>query len=94
MLASRGDQLLQVALMMGLFGIGAALPVLTLAFLSRAAMLKMRGQLLSAGKAGKKLLGLALLIVATLILTGIDKSIETWLVLNSPQWLTELTTRF
>lgn len=93
-LASRGDQLLQVALMMGLFGIGAALPVLTLAFLSRAAMLKMRGQLLSAGKAGKKLLGLALLIVATLILTGIDKSIETWLVLNSPQWLTELTTRF
>jgi cytochrome c-type biogenesis protein len=29
-----------------------------------------------------------------LVLTGLDKAIETVLVAISPQWLTDLTTRF
>ncbi|MFO1271163.1 MAG: cytochrome c biogenesis CcdA family protein [Rubrivivax sp.] len=93
-LASQGTQLPQVALLMGLFGLGAALPVAGLALASRAAMTKARGRLLQAGKTGKLLMGAVLLAVAALIVSGADKPLEAWLVEVSPAWLTELTTRF
>lgn len=93
-LASQGTQLLQVALLMALFGLGAALPVIVLAGVSRATMLRHRGRLLQAGRRGKGLMGAALVGVALLILTGADKPVETWLLDHSPQWLTTLTTRF
>ena len=93
-LASQGSQLPQVALLMGIFGIGAALPVVVLAYVSRSAMLKMRGKLVQAGKTGKMILGAIMIALSVLILTGADKPIETWLVDQSPAWLTQLTTRF
>ncbi len=93
-LASQGTQLPQVALLMGVFGIGAALPVVALAYVSRSAMMKMRGKLMQAGKTGKMLLGIIMIALAALILTGVDKSVEAWLVDQSPSWLTKLTTRF
>lgn len=93
-LASQGSQLPQVALLMGIFGAGAALPVVALAYVSRNAMLKMRGRLMQAGKTGKALLGATMLALSALILSGTDKLLETWLVQQSPAWLTELTTRF
>ncbi len=93
-LASQGAHLGQVALLMGIFGIGAALPVVGLAYVSRAAMTRIRGRLMSAGKAGKAALGATMLVIALLILTGADKALEAWLVDNSPAWLTSLTTRF
>jgi cytochrome c biogenesis protein CcdA len=93
-LASQGAHLPQVALLMGVFGLGAALPVIVLAYLSRAAMLKVRGQLMQAGKTGKTILGLVMVSIALMILTGADKPLEAWLVQISPDWLTDLTTRF
>lgn len=93
-LASQGANLPQVASLMGVFGLGAALPVVALAYASRSAMLKMRGSMMRAGQAGKTLLGAALVAVAAVILLGLDKPAETWLVERSPAWLTELTTRF
>ena len=93
-LASQGADLPAVALLMGVFGIGAALPVVVLAYLSRSAMLRSRGTLMQAGKAGKTLLGAALLAVAVFILSGFDKPMEAWMVDHSPAWLTRLTTRF
>lgn len=93
-LASQGSQLLQVALLMTLFGLGAALPVLMLALLSHSTMLRFRGRLLQAGKGGKALMGAALVGVALLILSGADKPLEAWLVDISPDWLTRLTTLF
>ncbi|MEP6791855.1 MAG: cytochrome c biogenesis CcdA family protein [Ramlibacter sp.] len=93
-LASQGSHLAQVALLMGIFGIGAALPVVGLAYVSRGAMTKIRGGLMRAGKAGKTVLGAFMLLIAAMILSGVDKSVETWLVDASPAWLTELTTRF
>ena len=93
-LASRGTQLPQVALLMGLFGIGAALPLVVLAHVSRAGMARARGQLLRAGKTGKWLLGALLVALAALILSGADKHLEGWLLDLSPAWLTALTTRF
>lgn len=93
-LASQGAQLPQVVFLMGLFGIGAALPVVILAYVSRTAMMKVRGQLMQAGKTGKIVLGLIMVSVAVMILTGMDKRVEAWLVEISPDWLTALTTRF
>ena len=93
-LASQGSNLPQVASLMGVFGVGAALPVLALAYASRSAMSKMRGSMMRAGQAGKTLLGAALVAVAAVILLGLDKPAEAWLVDRSPAWLTELTTRF
>lgn len=93
-LASQGTHLPQVALLMGIFGIGAALPVVILAYLSRAAMMKVRGRLMQAGKTGKLILGFVMVAMAVMILSGADKPLEAWLVELSPQWLTALTTRF
>jgi cytochrome c-type biogenesis protein len=93
-LASQGSHLPQVALLMGLFGLGAALPVVALAYLSRAVMMKMRGKLMQAGKTGKRVLGIIMVAVSVMILTGVDKSLEVWLVQISPDWLTALTTQF
>jgi cytochrome c biogenesis protein CcdA len=93
-LASQGSHLPQVALLMGVFGLGAALPVVALAYVSRSAMGRVRRRLLEAGRAGKTLVGLALVTLALLILTGADKGLESWLLVHSPAWLTTLTTRF
>ncbi len=94
LLASQGSHLPQVALLMGIFGIGAAMPVVGLAYLSRAAMMKVRGKLMQAGKTGKIVLGAVMVAIAALILSGADKPLEAWLVEVSPAWLTTLTTRF
>jgi cytochrome c-type biogenesis protein len=70
-LASQGSHLPQVALLMGIFGLGAALPVVALAYVSRGAMTKMRGKLMQAGKTGKMILGDFMLAVAAMILSGL-----------------------
>lgn len=93
-LASQGKDLAQVALVMASFGVGAALPLLLLGMLSRQTLLAWRTKLMSAGSTGKFVLGALLLIVGIAILTGFDKAIEAALVAASPEWLTELTTRY
>ena len=94
LLAAKGENLGQVALTMLAFGIGAALPLMLLGFLSREAMQRWRGRLLEAGKGGKTLLGALLLAIGLLIASGLDKRLEAALVDASPEWLTNLTTRF
>jgi cytochrome c biogenesis protein CcdA len=93
-LAAKGEDLGQVALTMLAFGVGAALPLMVLGFVSREAMMRWRGRLMEAGKGGKMLLGVLLVAVGLLVATGADKKVETFLVDASPQWLTDLTTRY
>ena len=93
-LASQGRQLGQIALLMLLFGLGAGTPLLVIGTLSREAMGRMRGKLLATGERGKWLLGGALVLMGVFILTGWDNGFEAWVLDRSPQWLTDLTTRF
>ncbi|MGE3914973.1 MAG: cytochrome c biogenesis CcdA family protein [Hyphomicrobiaceae bacterium] len=93
-LASQGKDLGQVTATMLAFGIGAALPLLALGTLSRQMMLKLRGRMMSAGGPLKAALGVLLVVVGLLVLTGLDKRAEAALVAASPDWLTRLTTRF
>jgi hypothetical protein len=46
------------------------------------------------GRVTKIALGILVVAIGVLVVVGIDKSIETALVAASPQWLTDLTTRF
>jgi len=93
-LASQGKQRAQVAGVMALFGVGAALPLVLVGHCSRTAMMRVRSTLMSAGVVGKYLLGALMIAVGVLILTGTEKVIEAWLVAISPEWLTAITTRF
>jgi len=93
-LAAQGKDLGQVALTMGVFGVGAALPLLLLGVLSRETFRRWRGHLASAGGGFKTALGVILVVTAASLLFGFDKTIETNLAVASPDWLTHLTTRF
>jgi cytochrome c-type biogenesis protein len=94
LLAARGEDLGAVAATMGVFGLGAGTPLLVLGLLSRKAFARWRDPLLAAGKRLKQALGLLFLALGLLVLTGTDKALEAALVSASPEWLTELTTRF
>jgi cytochrome c-type biogenesis protein len=93
-LASQGKDLRKIALLMLLFGVGAAAPLVLLGFVSRTSLMKVRGRLLNAGKIGKRLLGIVTLALGVLIATGVDKSVEAWILDRTPDWLTALTTKF
>jgi len=93
-LAAQGTDVPQVAGTMLLFGVGAATPLLLLGMLSREVLVRTRKQLLAAGQGVQAGLGVLLVLIGLAILTGFDKRIETGLVNASPQWLTDLTTRF
>ena len=93
-LASQGRDVVQIALLMLIFGLGAAAPLVLLGSLSRTRMIAIRGRLLSAGQYGKQVFGVVMVGIGILIATGTDKALETWILDRSPQWLTELTTRF
>ncbi|MGC6376760.1 cytochrome c biogenesis CcdA family protein [Bisgaard Taxon 45] len=93
-LASQGEALASVALVMMIFSLGAVIPLITIGLLSRQFFREKRERLANAGQKGRNLMGWSLLAVGLLVLTGFDKQIEIWLVELSPEWLTDLTTRF
>jgi cytochrome c-type biogenesis protein len=91
MLAAQGRDLGWVALTMLLFGLGSALPFLVLGTLTRETLMRWRDRLMSAGKGGKMLLGGILTLMGLLILSGLDKTFETWAMPFIPQFLVDLS---
>lgn len=91
-LASQGENLTAVALTMAMFGLGAAGGLSVVGLGARA--LVARGTLRKFGEGGRRFLGWALVLMAVLILTQLDRMLEAALVEASPAWLTELTTRY
>ena len=94
LLAAQERHLPLVAMTMFAFGLGAALPLFALGLLFRQSLTRWRDRLFSAGQGARMALGALFVVVGLLVLSGLDKAIETALVNASPQWLTELTTRF
>lgn len=93
-LAAQGRNLGEVALTMSLFGLGAAAPLLAIGLLSREAFARWRGRFLVAGSSAKIAFGGLLAVIGLAVLSGFDKKAETFLVEMSPQWVTDLTSRF
>lgn len=94
LLASRGENLGAVAGVMLLFGLGAAAPLLGIGMLSRTALQRLRGGLMTGGRYGRLVLGLSMAAAGLLVLTGVDKQIESAAITMLPSWITDLTTRF
>jgi cytochrome c biogenesis protein CcdA len=93
-LAAQGENLGLVFLTMLTFGVGAALPLVLVGLASRPLLARLRGRVAGAGQTGKTVLGVLLLLMGLLIISGLDRALETWLVDVSPMWLTQLTTRY
>jgi cytochrome c-type biogenesis protein len=93
-LAAQGKDLPAVTLTMLLFVLGVAVPLLLLGLLSREALLRWRGKMLASGSGGKTVLGVILLATGALLLSGLDKSLETALLDMMPAWLNDVATRF
>lgn len=94
LLAAQGQDIGRVALTMLIFGIGAATPLVLFGLMSRQVIARLRSRMLAAGSAGKHILGGLMVLIGLMILAGVDKPLESWLVASSPMWLTELTTRY
>ncbi len=88
-LASMGQDLGLAFMVMLAFGIGTAASLLAAAWISTSVLKKMRPGLLSKGQTGKRLLGWLLLILGLIVMTGLDKVIETWALRFLPQWVYE-----
>lgn len=93
-LAAKGENLGEVFIVMSMFGLGAATPLLLIGMLSRETMMALRGKLMNAGNRGKLILGILLIAAGFLIVSGLDKVLETQLIALSPEWLTKLTTTY
>ena len=81
------------ALLLGLFGIGAALPLVGAAYASRAGFGRVRGWVLAHAGAAKTAMGALLVLVGVLILSGGDHLIEAWVNERLPDAWLALTTR-
>ena len=92
-LAAQSESLLRAATVMLVFGVGAVVPVLAVAYGSRHALLGHHVRLATLAAVGRPLIAVLLLVVGALTLTGGDKVVEAWMVERMPQWLLDLTTR-
>ena len=81
------------ALLLGLFGLGAALPLVGAAYASRAGFGRARTWVLAHAGSAKRAMGALLLLVGVLILGGGDHAIEAWVNDRLPDAWLALTTR-
>ncbi|GAB1232279.1 cytochrome c biogenesis CcdA family protein [Ferrigenium sp. UT4] len=93
-IAGQGQALAQVAAVMGVFSLGAAIPLIALGLLSRQMLNRWRGHLQVAGRIARKFFGVALVVVGLAVVSGADKSFEHWVVRAMPDWLVLLTSRY
>jgi cytochrome c-type biogenesis protein len=93
-LAVQSGSLLQAATIMLAFGLGAGIPLALAGYGGRSLSRGGVKSMVTAGTMGRKILGYSLFAVGLLILSGLDRSLEAFLVSVSPQWLTDLTTRY
>ncbi|RAZ91512.1 cytochrome c biogenesis protein CcdA [Mesorhizobium hawassense] len=91
-MAARGENLGSVILTMLAFGVGTSVPLLVLAMMSREALLRWRGRMLSASSGIKMALGALLVAAGVMTLTGFDRTIQIGLEQALPDWLVAITT--
>jgi cytochrome c biogenesis protein CcdA len=92
-LAAQSETAGRAAMVMAMFSIGAATPILALAYGSRQAILARRDLLARTSRIAKPLMGAALIGVGVFVLTGFDKVVEASLTRAMPDWLVTVTTR-
>jgi cytochrome c-type biogenesis protein len=93
-LAAQGETALYAAAVMAVFALGAVTPLLLLGYGARGAMGDWKRRLSSVSAGGRTVLGAILVAFGVLVLTGVDKVIETRLLDLMPEWWVDLTIRF
>jgi cytochrome c biogenesis protein CcdA len=93
-LAAQGRDLAQIAALMAVFGLGAALPLAGLGTLAGNALRGSRRRLDAIGRVARPVAGIWFVLTGILVLSGLDRALETGLLALSPAWLTALTTSF
>ena len=84
----------QGGLILGVFGLGAATPLVAVAYASRSGFNRMRGWVMGSIDLIKKGFGVLLLLLGIAILGGGDKWLESQLVPVLPDWWVNLTVKF
>jgi cytochrome c-type biogenesis protein len=92
--AAQGERLFHVTLTLFIFGVGAAIPLLGIAYASRTAFISWRGSLMNFGITAKPLFGTILVVIGGSILFGLDKTIEAGILEYMPEAWLDLTTRY
>jgi cytochrome c biogenesis protein CcdA len=92
-LAAQRGTLGEAATVMTAFGIGAATPLVALAYGSRRVVVARRDRLRRLAGVAKPMLGVAIGATGLVVLAGLDKQLETHLTKLMPEWLLDLTTR-
>ena len=85
-LATQAGGLVPATLLMVLFGLGAATPLLLAAYGSRQLMTRLRRGAQGVGERGKRVFGAALVGVALLTLTGLDLLLADAITARLPNW--------
>jgi cytochrome c biogenesis protein CcdA len=93
-LASEGHDVGVAALTILAFGIGIATMLVVIALAARGVVPRWREALMRVGGNGRRVFGVLLIAVGLLITTGLDHQFEALVLAVSPDWLTDLTTRF
>jgi cytochrome c biogenesis protein CcdA len=91
LVASEGGAL-RGTLILGAFGLGAAMPLIAAAYASRAGFVRMRGWVLGHIKGLKTGFGVLLVLLGVAILMNWDKRLEALVIPFLPDWWVELTT--
>lgn len=86
-LASMGQSMTMAFIVMLAYGIGTAGVLVLAGMLSSRLLARWRSRAITAGGAGKKLLGASLVVLGLLVLTGVDKVLEALAVSILPSWL-------
>lgn len=91
LVASEGGAL-RGTLILGAFGLGAAMPLIAAAYASRAGFVRMRGWVLGHITGLKTGFGVLLVLLGVAILMNWDKRLEALVIPFLPDWWVELTT--
>lgn len=93
LVATRGG-LLNGGLILGMFGIGAAIPLMAAAYASRALFARMRGWVIGHGEGLRRAFAVLIGLMGIAVLTGADRWIEARLLDLLPDAWLALTARF
>ncbi len=92
-LAGQSGSLLNAGMQMLVFGLGAAIPLIAIAYLFAGSARRFLPKIAAGGEKARQILGYSLIFVGGLILTGADLLILIWATDNLPMaWLELVTT--
>lgn len=93
-LAAGGSGLAEATVIMATFSAAAVVPLTAAGLATRSLLIRRRERLARLGQIGRLVMGYSLLLIGVLVLSGLDKQLEGWLLDIAPDWFPALTTRF